>query len=109
MAIAVGLWRFAAQCPVLRALDPAHFGARRLEGAAPDSRPGQGRDQQDQCKTCYPEARHRMQIAPDNMPTALEARPYHAGKPTTARPPQIEARETQHKRPTSGQFDQTAS
>src|SRR3546814_19951901 len=50
-----------------------------------------------------------MQIAPDNLPTALEARPYHAGKPTTARPPQIEAREHQHDRPARGQFDQPAS
>src|SRR3546814_1890368 len=77
--------RFAAQRPGLRTSDPAHFGAGRLEGAAPQTRPGQARRQQHQHEAGNPEAGHSVEIAPEHAPSALETRPHHACKTTPAR------------------------
>src|SRR3546814_11915798 len=83
-----------------RTSDPAHFGAGRLEGAAPQTRPGQARRQQHQHEAGNPEAGHSVEIAPEHAPSALETRPHHACKTTPARPPEIEAGKHQHDRPT---------
>src|SRR3546814_9755894 len=63
--------------PGLRTSDPAHFGAGRLEGAAPQTRPGQARRQQHQHEAGNPEAGHSVEIAPEHAPSALETRPHH--------------------------------
>src|SRR3546814_7914438 len=65
--------RFAAQRPGLRTSDPAHFGAGRLEGAAPQTRPGQARRQQHQHEAGNPEAGHSVEIAPEHAPSALRS------------------------------------
>src|SRR3546814_13159567 len=79
--------RFAAQRPGLRTSDPAHFGAGRLEGAAPQPPPGQASPKKHQHEPENQEAVHSLETAPDHQPPAFESRPPPPPKPPPPPPP----------------------
>ena len=60
----------SADGPVLRALHPAHLFAHGLEAAAPNARPGQAGDEQDQRQAGDPEAGDGVHIPPEGLAAA---------------------------------------
>ncbi len=84
------------------ALGAGEISLSLFQSAAPDLGPGQCRKQEEKREYRDPEARHRMQIAPE----PLSARIKHAGQPSVAGPPEKEPGPEQHDAPGADRLDQ---
>ena len=84
--------------------------AQFLEAGAPHRGPGQRGDQQEQRQRRDPDARDRVQVAPEHAAALAQARIERAGEPAGfARPPQVQARDDHDDGPAGSQFDQQRS